>query len=89
MNLKDVMSPDVREELGVQRRHALSLIRSVRAGSDVEKVAKTLADIYEHHVLWHVRRCGYGVAHPYCVFGSRLRKTVTILMGKEWVDRHM
>lgn len=85
--LQDVMSPEMYQGLRSSRKGALSIFRCWRCGlMNNEEAARSLIRIYNSYFGWKIEYCGYGPAHPYCIFASRLLRSAKILMGEEWVS---
>ena len=90
MNIRDVMTPELHEHLKMHRRGALSTFQGLRDGvMDNQEAAKSLLDIYDSFFVWKIVSCGYGVAHPYYIFASRLLRSAKLLMGEEWVNHYL
>ncbi len=90
MSLKDVMSSELHEQLGMYRRGALSIFQGLRSGGmSNEEAATRLIRLYNSSFAWKIEYCGYGVAHPCHVFVSRLLRSAKILMGEDWVNDHL
>ena len=86
----DVMSPEFQQRLKMFRRGALSILQGLRDGViDNEEAARSLIGIYDGFVVWEIEPCGYGIAHPWHSFASRILRAAKLLMGEEWVDDYL
>ena len=84
------MSPELHQRLKMYRRGALGTFQGLRDGvMSNEEAAKSFINIYNTFFVWKMEQCGYGVAHPCCVFASRLLQSAKLLMGEEWVNDHL
>ena len=92
MSLKDVMSPELRENLIMHRKYALSIFRALRSGDmDKQEAAEGFMDVYECLCIresweWLTGQCDYDVygdAHPCRVFETRLILSAIILEGED------
>lgn len=90
VNLKDIMSSELREYLKKYRRYVLTVFQGLRSGViSREEAAMSLIGVYSCYFEWKIEWCGYGIAHPCYVFASRILLSAKILMGEDWVNYHL